>query len=79
MQQNGQKLYMNKYHIRYNTLRRDSNAIWRVFENGSEYLVNQLDIQVPVTGAKTVENGIDKWNIYCEGIMEIINGVAVIK
>ena len=79
MQQNGQKLYMNKYHIRYNTLHRDSNAIWRVFENGSEYLVNQLDIQVPVTGAKTVENGVDKWNIYCEGIMEIINGVAVIK
>ena len=79
MQQNGQKLYMNKYHIRYNTRRSDSSAVWRVFENGSEYLVNQLDIQVPVSSAKTIEDGVDKWNIYCEGIMKIINGVAVIK
>jgi hypothetical protein len=70
---------MKKYHIRYNTHHGEGHNIWRVFENGIEYLVDQLDIQVPVTGAKTVENGVDKWNIYCEGIMEIINGVAVIK
>jgi hypothetical protein len=37
------------------------------------------NLQVPATGAKTIENGVDKWNIYCEGTMSIINGVAVIK
>jgi predicted transcriptional regulator of viral defense system len=70
---------MNKYYIRYNTRHGDSDRVWRVFENGSEYLVTQLDIQVPVRSAKTIEDGVDKWNIYCEGIMEIIDGVAVIK
>jgi len=70
---------MNKYYIRYNTRHGDSEAVWRVFENGHEHLVSQLNIQVPVSGAKTVENGVDKWNIYCEGNMKIINGVAVIK
>jgi hypothetical protein len=70
---------MNKYHIRYNTQHTDSSEVWRVFENGDEYLVDQINLQVPVTGAKTIENGVDKWNIYCEGTMSIINGVAVIK
>lgn len=79
MQQNGQKSYMNKYYIRYNTHCGETSNIWRVFENEVEYLVNQLDIQVPVTSAKTVENGVIKWNIYCEGTMKIINGVAIIK
>jgi hypothetical protein len=70
---------MNKYHIRYNTHHKDSTDVWRIFENGAEHLVDQFNIQVPVTGSLTVENGIDKWNIYCEGTMEIIDGVAVIK
>jgi hypothetical protein len=34
---------------------------------------------IPVRTEDVSENGIDKWNIYCEGTMSIINGVAVIK
>jgi hypothetical protein len=49
-----------------------------VFENGSEYLVEHLDIRVPMRDDVTIENGIEKWNVYCEGNLTIINGVAKI-
>lgn len=70
---------MNTYHIRYNTKHGDSDYVWRVFENGVEYLVKQIDIRVPVYGEKTIENDICKWNIACKGLMRIDNAVAIIE
>jgi hypothetical protein len=69
---------MNKYYIRYNTKHGDSNLIWRVFENGSEFLVRNIDIRVPVFGESTVEHDIVKWNIACTGNMTIVDDVAII-
>jgi hypothetical protein len=67
---------MNKYHIRYNTKHGESNLVWRVFENGKEFLASDLRINTPVSSERTVENGVVKWNICCSGNLKIIDGVA---
>ena len=43
--------------------------VWRVFENGKEYLFKNLDISVPIKSEKD-ENGVD-YNICCYGVLEI--------
>jgi hypothetical protein len=53
--------------------------VWRVFENGHEYLVEHLDIRVPLHDEITIENNIEKWNVCCNGVMTIKNGVAYIS
>ena len=68
----------NKYHIRYNTKHGDSDLVWRVFENGTEYLVKDLHISVPVYTENTIENGVIKYNIACEGDMVILDNSATI-
>jgi hypothetical protein len=65
---------MNKYQIRFNKTRGQPGRgsmdhVWRVFENGKEYLFKNLDIQVPVKSEKD-ENGVD-YNIVCRGYLEI--------
>ena len=68
---------MNKYHIRFNKTRGQEGRgtmdhVWRVFENGKEYLAKHVKINVPcydeVTG-----NGLggDDWNFACEGYMTV--------
>jgi hypothetical protein len=70
---------MNKYYIRYNTKHGEGDLVWRVFENGSEFLVRNIDIRVPVLGESTTEGDVVKWNIACNGSMDIIDGVAIIS
>jgi hypothetical protein len=70
---------MNKYHIRYNTQHGESDLVWRIFENGFEHLVKGFYIKVPVFGESTVEQGIQKWNVACEGVMRIKDDVAHIE
>ena len=70
---------MNKYHIRYNTKHGDSDLVWRVFENGQEHLVKNFRILVPMYGESTVEYDVVKWNVACEGVMRIEDGVAIIE
>jgi hypothetical protein len=43
--------------------------VWRVFENGKEYLFKNLDISVPVKSEKDA-NGVD-YNIVCKGYLSI--------
>lgn len=43
--------------------------VWRVFENGKEYLFKHLDIAVPVKSEKDA-NGVD-YNICCTGYLTI--------
>lgn len=69
----------NKYHIRYNTHHGESNLVWRIFENGKEHLVKNFYITVPMSGESTLENGIQKWNVVCEGTMLIKDNVAFIS
>ena len=69
---------MNKYYIRFNTKHGESDLVWRVFENGSEVLVRNIDIRVPTIGESTMEGDVVKWNIACQGYMTIVDGVAII-
>lgn len=66
---------MNTYKIRFNKTRGQTGRgtvdhVWRVFENGKEYLFKHLDINAPIKSEKDV-NGVD-YNIVCYGIL-IIN------
>jgi dCMP deaminase len=79
MQADGHERFMNKYHIRFNHQHNDSGKVWRVFENGNEYLLEHLDIRVPLRDDITVENGVKKWNAYCEGYLTITNQTAIIQ
>lgn len=72
----------NKYLIRFNKSRGQPDRgtvdhVWRVFENGQEYLFKHININVPVWDET---DGID-WNIACEGYMEIDKrtSTAIIK
>ena len=69
---------MNTYYIRYNTQHGESDLVWRIFENGQEHLVKNFQVLVPMYGASTLEHGIQKWNVCCQGYMHITDGVAVI-
>jgi hypothetical protein len=65
---------MNTYQIRFNKSRGEVGRgsvdhVWRVFENGKEFLFKNLDISVPVKSEKDA-NGID-YNIVCKGYMTI--------
>ena len=62
----------NKYLIRFNKTRGQEGRgtvdhVWRVFENGFEYLCKHVIINVPSHSERTG----DDWNISCEGVMEI--------
>jgi hypothetical protein len=69
---------MKKYHIRYNTHHGSSDYVWRIFENGVEHLVKDFKIFVPMYGEKTIEDGVVKWNVACEGKMTIEQDIATI-
>jgi len=65
---------MNTYRIRFNKSRgqvgRGSmDHVWRVFENGKEYLFKNLNISAPIKSEKDA-NGID-YNIVCQGYLTI--------
>ena len=69
---------MNKYHIRFNKSRGQPGRgtldhVWRVFENGKEYLFKHVRIEVPCYDEITGDGrGNDDWNFACEGQL-IIN------
>jgi hypothetical protein len=70
---------MNKYLIRFNKSRgqegRGSEAhVWRVFENGVEYLTKDVMINVP---SWSETDGVD-WNIACKGYMQKVDVVDLI-
>jgi len=65
---------MSTFHIRFNKTRGQAGRgsmdhVWRVFENGKEYLFKSLDITVPVKSEKDA-NGVD-YNIVCTGKLMI--------
>lgn len=65
---------MNKYHIRFNHQHNGSGYVWRVFENGVEHLAKGLKIIAPVYDEITVEDGVEKWNIACNGYLRMLDG-----
>jgi hypothetical protein len=58
--------------VRYNKTRgqvgRGSvDHVWRIFDNDKEYVVKNVQINVPSWGAKTGED----WSICCEGVITV--------
>lgn len=65
---------MKNYKIRFNKTRGQVNRgtvdhVWRVFENGKEFLFKNLNITAPIKSEKD-ENGVD-YNIICQGYLTI--------
>ena len=63
---------MKTYAIRFNKSRGQAGRgtmdhVWRVFEDGKEYLFKNLDIAVPIKSEKDA-NGVD-YNVVCKGYM----------
>ena len=61
---------MNKYLIRFNKSRGQPGSgsdqhVWRVFENGVEFLAKDVQLNVPSWGELDGED----WNIACRGTM----------
>lgn len=58
--------------VRYNksrgqTGRGSIDHVWRIFDNKKEYVVKNVQINVPSWGAKTGED----WSICCEGFITV--------
>jgi hypothetical protein len=51
--------------------------VWRVFENGKEFLFKNLDITAPIKSKKDA-NGID-YNIVCQGYLTIDKATSTAK
>jgi len=68
---------MNTYHIRFNKSRGQPGRcsrdhVWRVFENGREFLFKHFRIEGLVVSDSVTGNGTnDDWNMSCEGYMTI--------
>jgi hypothetical protein len=68
---------MNRYHIRFNKSRGQQGRgsldhVWRVFENGKEFIVKHVKMNVPVWDEVTGDgHGHDDWNMCCEGFMTL--------
>jgi len=65
---------MNTYQIRFNKSRGQAGRgsmdhVWRVFENGKEYLFKNLDISVPTKSEKDANS--QDYNIVCKGFLSI--------
>ena len=65
---------MKTYRIRFNKARGQAGRgtmdhVWRVFEDGKEFLLKNLDITVPVKSEKDA-NGVD-YNIVCKGYLTL--------
>lgn len=65
---------MNKYSIRFNKSRGQPGRgtkehVWRVFENGKEYLFKNFKLNVPSESEKDPNS--EDWNVTCQGYMII--------
>jgi hypothetical protein len=41
--------------------------VWRIFEDGVEYLASDVKIYSPLYTETTTEYGETKWNVVCDG------------
>lgn len=69
---------MKKYLIRFNKSRGQPGRgtdqhVWRIFEDGVEYLAQDVQINVPSWGELDGED----WNIACRGQMKLLTDQAL--
>jgi hypothetical protein len=67
---------VGKFTIRFNKKHTGPHDVWRIFEGEKQHNVEHFVIDVPVRSNTTFEEGEMKWNITCEGILEIMDGTA---
>jgi len=67
---------VGKFTIRFNKKHTGPHDVWRIFEGEKQHNVEHLVIDVPTRSSTTFEEGEMKWNITCEGILEIMDGTA---
>lgn len=65
---------MTKYSIRFNQTRGQAGRgtvdhVWRVFENGKEYLFKHFVLNVPSSSERDEQS--ENWNVTCQGVMTI--------
>lgn len=70
---------MSKFLIRFNKNRGQPGRgsvehVWRVFEDGKEFLCKHIQINVPSWDEQTG----DDWNIACDGSMQIDKATSTI-
>lgn len=63
---------MAHFEIRYNQTRGQPGRgtvdhVWRVFEDGKEYLTKNVEINVPCRGEKTGND----WSVVCDGVLTL--------
>jgi len=63
---------MAHFEIRYNQTRGQPGRgtvdhVWRVFEDGKEYLTKKVEINVPCRGEKTGND----WSVVCDGVLTL--------
>jgi hypothetical protein len=68
-----------KFVIRFNKKHTGTHDVWRVFEGEKQHNVEHLAIDVPTRSNTTFEEGEMKWNITCDGELEIKDGTAHIR
>lgn len=75
---------MSLIRIRFNKARGNPGRgtvdhVWRVFEDGKEYLVKNFKINAPTFSAK--EENSDDWNLCCNGVLSFdrTTSTAIVK
>lgn len=68
-----------RFVIRFNKKHTSMHDVWRVFEGNLQHNVEHLVIDVPTRSTTTFEEGEMKWNICCDGELEIKDGTAYIR
>jgi hypothetical protein len=67
-----------KIRLRYNKDRKGIEDAWRIFAGDVEHNVRDFIITVRCESNTTFERGEMKWNVTCEGKLEIVEGRAFI-
>lgn len=70
---------MSQFNIRFNHQHNGTGLVWRVFVDGDEHLFEHIQINVPVSDNTTLEHGVVKWNICCEGNLTVDGKTAIIS
>ena len=70
---------MSKIKIRFNTKDETGDFPWRVFVDDKHFLASNVEINGFSYGEKSVESGIEKWNIVCDGTVVWIDNKAIIQ
>ncbi len=65
--------------LRFNKDHKGEHDAWRIFTDDGEVNVRDFTILVPCESNSTFERGEMKWNVICEGRLEVIEGRAIIS